>query len=301
MRGLGLGAGKSMDLRCLLTLIVIVVVCICQYWLTAEVAITTESENHGERRGSVTMDEEGRYAYVTFVANDNNPHYLHAAAVLVHSLKQSHCKYPIVAMVIENRLKKETEDWLLHRAMFDAIVHVPAIAAPHQTSKENWSDTYTKLNLWGPAFAWKYDKLVFLDSDTLVIQSIDDLFDKYSELSAAIECCGLFNTGVMVLRPSLATFEKMTKSIQILPSYDNADGGFLNSYFRENGKFTELPFIYNALQTMYLQTPTAFEYFWDDIRVIHYMGEKPWNNKASSTNKLHSLWISSFDDIKDHL
>jgi len=40
-----------------------------------------------------------------------------------------------------------------------------------------------------------------------------------------------FNSGFMVLEPSLATFQDLQKKMHVLPSYDDGDQGFLNAYF----------------------------------------------------------------------
>jgi hypothetical protein len=82
---------------------------------------------------------------------------------------------------------------------------------------------------------------------------------------------GVFNSGVMVLRPSQAVFSDMMKQIHTVVAYDGGDQGFLIKYFEGNWlrlvrdatvvfcflRFPCLtsrgqPFIYNALQTVYL-------------------------------------------------
>lgn len=56
----------------------------------------------------------------------------------------------------------------------------------------------------------QYERCVFLDADTLVLQNIDDIFTDYAECNfAAAPDVGwpdCFNSGVFYFRPSLDTF-----------------------------------------------------------------------------------------------
>ena len=67
--------------------------------------------------------------------------------------------------------------------------------------------TFTKINCWQLE---KYSKCVFLDADIVVLQNIDDLFDR-EELSAAPDAGwpDCFNSGVFVYKPSKETFRKL--------------------------------------------------------------------------------------------
>ena len=73
-------------------------------------------------------------------------------------------------------------------------------------SRSTFLTTYTKINCW---LLLQYSKCVFLDSDCLVLRSIDDLFDREQFLDAPDagwpDC---FNSGVFVYRPSKDTFNK---------------------------------------------------------------------------------------------
>ena len=65
--------------------------------------------------------------------------------------------------------------------------------------------TFTKLHCWRLV---QYEKCVFLDADTLMLQNSDELFDR-AELSAAPDSGwpDCFNSGVFVFKPSLQTFD----------------------------------------------------------------------------------------------
>ena len=87
--------------------------------------------------------------------------------------------------------------------------------------------TFTKINSW---LLLQYSKCVFIDSDCLVLRSIDDLFDR--EQFSAVPDAGwrdCFNSGDFVYRPSKETFNKLL----LFASQNNAsfDGSFLFLFF----------------------------------------------------------------------
>ena len=86
--------------------------------------------------------------------------------------------------------------------------------------------TFTKLHAWKLT---EYHKCVFLDSDVMVLQNIDDLFDR-PEISAApdIGWPDCFNSGVFVFVPSLTTHSAL---ITHALAYGSFDGRFLSLVF----------------------------------------------------------------------
>ena len=78
--------------------------------------------------------------------------------------------------------------------------------------------TFSKLHAWR---LLEYSKCVFLDADTLVLQNVDELFDR-EELSAApdIGWPDCFNSGVFVFEPSEETFSKLVALASQAGSFD---------------------------------------------------------------------------------
>ena len=78
--------------------------------------------------------------------------------------------------------------------------------------------TFTKLNAWKLV---EYEKCVFLDADTLVLQNVDDLFNR-PEISAApdIGWPDCFNSGVFVFVPSLQTYDALVAHALEVGSFD---------------------------------------------------------------------------------
>ena len=78
--------------------------------------------------------------------------------------------------------------------------------------------TFSKLHVWRLT---QYSKCVYLDADTLVLENVDELFDR-EELSAApdIGWPDCFNSGVFVCEPSLETYTNLLELARQTGSFD---------------------------------------------------------------------------------
>lgn len=117
--------------------------------------------------------------------------------------------------------------------------------------------TLTKIHCWKLT---QFTKCVFMDADTLVLQNIDELFER-DELSAVpdIGWPDCFNSGVFVFRPSVQTFDNLVALLVKEGSFDGGDQGLLNSYFADWGTSDisrHLSFVYNmSLSATYSYVP----------------------------------------------
>ncbi len=151
-------------------------------------------------------------------------------------------------------------------------------------------DNFAKLRLW----QLDYDRVVFLDADTLVLRSIDKLFD-YPELCAApnvYEGLGDFhrmNSGVFTARPNPDTFEAMLARLDAPGAFwRRTDQTFLQTMFPD---WHGLPVTMNMLQYVWFALPALWR--WEEIRVLHYQYEKPWavpHPKRDKLGPLIDLW-----------
>lgn len=64
--------------------------------------------------------------------------------------------------------------------------------------------------------------VVYLDADTIVVKSIEDLF-KCGKFCANLKHSERLNSGVMVVEPSEALFKDMMDKVAVLPSYTGGD------------------------------------------------------------------------------
>ncbi|KAL5112952.1 Glycogenin-1 [Taenia crassiceps] len=238
------------------------------------------------------MDSQERHSYVTLSTNDE---YAVGALVLGHSLRRSGTSMEITVLVTEGVSQGFRE---ILRGVYDNIIVVKPILSFSKHNlcllgRSSLAITYTKLYCWKLV---QFSKCVFLDADTIVLQNIDELFER-EELSAAsdISWPDMFNSGVFVFRPSLKTFSELSNLATTKDSFDGGDQGLLNEYF--SGWSTEsldkhLPFVYNCSCwvtpndrfVFYTRAP-AWRKFGNQVKVAHFAGfVKPWKYCLAANN-----------------
>jgi alpha-N-acetylglucosamine transferase len=248
---------------------------------------------------------EHRRAYVTLVTNAD---FARGAAALLRSLHLSGTEAEMVVMhtggVPEAALaalrargaRLARVELLPTSAAFDAAHARDALhgAAPFTKGEKPTFhtplDNFAKLRLW----QLDYDRVVFLDADTLVLRNVDRLFD-YPEFCAApnvYESLADFhrmNSGVFTARPSAATFDAMLEALDAPGAFwRRTDQTFLQSFFPD---WHGLPVFDNMLQYVWLNLPGLWD--WGAIRILHYQYEKPWqmpHPKAEALRPLIDLW-----------
>lgn len=154
---------------------------------------------------------------------------------------------------------------------------------------------YTKLRAWSLV---DYDRVIMIDSDALVLEPIDHLFNLPANKLYAVSDAypRIFNSGFVILRPSFQTLASMIESVRHISSYNKGDQGFLNSFFFEHDHQTEpadreaanglvgQPYVpldakYNfptwLANTYYGKS--KFPNFPAGVGILHFSGEvKPW-------------------------
>lgn len=243
-------------------------------------------------RARPSVDNVSRYAkvingrkcaFVTLVAGGG---FEHGAQALASSLRKV-TDVPLVVMCVP-----ETDKSMLF-ADNVVLYDVSPIGNPNELSADNerFRHTYTKLAAFGLT-AW--DRLVYLDADAIVLKNIDELFD-VDEFAAAPDL-GLelayhrFNSGVFCCQPTDELLEDMLTRLRQLPSYDGGDQGFLNAYFE---KPRLLDRNYNVLKRLYVHHPNLFR--WEDVKVLHFVGRKPWQvvlGGDARYEELERLWFN---------
>ncbi len=241
------------------------------------------SVNHFQPQGAC------RFAYFTLVARDK---YVDGAVCMYKSLRDK-TRFPLIAMT--NELSAGAQEKLTrHGIICQPVEKIESAKAGIGDNKPRLTDftyTYTKFHV----FSYDaYDKIIYLDSDLVVVKSIDHLFSEVTDDFAACACTPYwedrFNSGVMVLKPDQAVFEDMMAQKDTLYTYDGGDQGFLNSYFR---KWCKLDIKYNAGKRIYSETPEHWAKI--DHHVIHFVGGKPWLGGEPGYEALEEIWFSYFN------
>ena len=247
-----------------------------------------------------------KVAFVTLVTNED---YALAALALVRSLNITNPGFPCVVMATRelpalHALEQEGCDLRF-------VTRLPLSAefetrhardqlhgrAPYTKGTKplfhDPIDNFCKLRLWEYE---EFERVVFLDADTLVVKSIEKLFG-YPEFSAApnlyetLDDMHRLNSGVFVARPSKSTFDNMLQTLDIPGKFwKRTDQTFLESYFPD---WHGLPYVFNALQYIFFNLPQLWR--WESIRVVHYQYEKPWETEHARSQQLApliELWYS---------
>eukprot|EP00271_Cylindrocystis_brebissonii_P019979 TRINITY_DN639_c0_g3_i1.p1 TRINITY_DN639_c0_g3~~TRINITY_DN639_c0_g3_i1.p1 ORF type:complete len:572 (-),score=88.70 TRINITY_DN639_c0_g3_i1:620-2335(-) len=233
------------------------------------------------------MTQQSNHAFVTLLYGDS---FLLGVRVLGQSLRDTGTLKDMVVLVSPDVSQQsiavlQADGWLVEA--------VDLLKNPNSNYRETFWGVYTKLHVFNMT---QYERVVYLDADTLVVNSIEDLFLTHG-FCANIRHSEKFNAGVLVLEPSSQMFASMLTKVESLPSYDGGDQGFLNEYFHgivnarlfdsrdldrsfpaTNPPMQRLQTVYNADLGLHV---LANRWMFDAslLRVVHYtLGPlKPWD------------------------
>ncbi|KAJ1741957.1 glycogenin glucosyltransferase [Coemansia sp. RSA 1821] len=249
-----------------------------------------------------------RFAYITLVTSDA---YVDGALVLLHSLRRTLTPHSILCLVTPVTLSHDSLQRLQHH--FDGVIETD-LHESYDTcnltllGRPDLRSTLTKIQLWHPALFGAWTAICYLDADTLVRQSIDDIFSRFYDwrsdnpaweqggLVAAAPDTGwpdCFNSGVLLLAPGLECYQALQRrAAQSNASFDGADQGLLNEHFADWSQtkpYRRLPFLYNATANVYYTYEPALQRFGHDVRVVHFIGiSKPWHWERTAGGQLQS-------------
>jgi hypothetical protein len=188
---------------------------------------------------NIQINHTVRLAVVSAIYNDG---YITSVEVLGYSLRRINIQADLILFYISNRLNQSSLErcrkvgwhlWPVER------IKPPRFAIIYP----RFYDQYTKLRLWSMI---GYDRVLYLDADTLVIRDINELLigtifeDNQDGLLGVVEDVWQgqigpnFNAGVLLIRPNKTIFNDMLIKMHHMSSYGSywAEQGFLNWYFK---------------------------------------------------------------------
>ncbi|OVA05487.1 Glycosyl transferase [Macleaya cordata] len=244
-----------------------------------------------------------REAYVTVLHSSEA--YVCGAIALSQSIIQSNSTKDLILLAdnsITNKSRQALEDagW--------KVKLIDRIQSPHAKKGAYNEWNYSKLRIWQLT---EYDKVIFIDSDLIIVKNIDDFF-AYPQLSAAGNDNMIFNSGIMVIEPSKCMFESLMKKRHTLYSYNGGDQGFLNEVFtwwhRWPRRLNYLKLFISKKNSQY--RPEVPE----PIYAIHYLGLKPWvcyrdydcnwdmlDHHQFASDSAHRRWWQVYDAMPERL
>jgi len=260
-----------------------------------------------------------KYSYISILSTDS---YLFGTLVLNKTLQNTYTKYPFNLLITPN-ISEETIS-ILKQAEINTILIEPIKNPILDDKKDRRYYNYSKLNMWNLT---QFDKIVYLDADMIVMDNIDELFDKPN--LSAVNSGGMIkkdwvqlNSGLMVIEPSSAIFEDMREQIgKIEKEKGKGDQAFLHQYFSDWPERDELHLlhIYNLFDNhieihkkhfgFYLEEKSDNNLKFDPkrIKIIHFIGQtKPWNmideikksDKKDEQTNAQKIWVKIYREVK---
>ncbi|KAH7276757.1 hypothetical protein KP509_39G020600 [Ceratopteris richardii] len=292
---------------------------------SCELAIKSKVQSYND---GLSVSKHRNEAYATILHSTwEGRGYVCGAIALGHSIRKTGSTRDMVIVVVDEEGSSKTSEmgtdlpWWEHEhyrhGLVEAgwrIISMAGIRNPYAqpNSYNEWN--YSKLRLWQLT---SYQKIVFLDSDTLVLRNIDFLFEA-EELSASGNSRTVFNSGVMVIEPNNCTFNLLMSSLHSIVSYNGGDQGFLNEIFTW---WHRLPRRTNFLKHFYSDSQEEFEQktklFGMDpplLYVLHFLGYKPWlcfrdydcswnfpELRMFASDVAHATWWNVYDSMPHKL
>ncbi|KAK1237546.1 hypothetical protein MKX08_003171 [Trichoderma sp. CBMAI-0020] len=224
------------------------------------------------------------------------------ALVLAHSLRDAGTTKKLAVLVTLDGVTAEAVVQL--KTVYDYVLPVPRIrndkpANLYLMNRADLHSAFTKINLWKQT---QFSRIVYIDADVVAYRAPDELFDLPHAFAASpdIGWPDLFNSGVMALTPNNGDYHAMVAMTERGISFDGADQGLLNIYFKNN--FHRLPFTYNVTPSAHYQYLPAYRHFQSSINMVHFIGpDKPWragrnaSYGSSAYDEMVGRWWAVYD------
>lgn len=244
-------------------------------------------------------------AYITLLSNQD---YYPGVVALWRALQAVRARYPLYCLLsvgvgsdVETALERAGVRCIrLERTAVSGLVNPNAGWGGH------WNYTFDKLLVWEQT---QFEKLVFLDSDMLILRNIDELFDRepFSAVVAGASYPGNeswteLNSGLMVIEPDKDVTDELLQLV--VPEIERAhsegrmvgDQDVIKRYLTEWKKRPELHLDegYNLFAEYLGFYVRRLGYSLSEreeerpVRVVHFIGKaKPWMPK----NARQRLWL----------
>jgi hypothetical protein len=238
-----------------------------------------------ERHPAILQWSNGRppVAYVTLAS----PSYHWGLRVLLRSLRRV-SQAPVIVLVGQRWDFECPEDAVV-------FVEVPNLTnRDYQPDRHEFGVVLTKL--WMFALT-DFHRLTFIDADSLILRSLDDLF-AFSGFWASADFTTDskrqgFNSGLISFEPTPELRDRIFHDAATTKSFDHADQGLLNALMWDSVRI--LPAEYSVLRHFhYFAGPELKR---DRLRAIHYIVKKPWELwyreiTDAGLSDLDDLWTS---------
>jgi lipopolysaccharide biosynthesis glycosyltransferase len=249
-------------------------------------------DSHFKEIKSIEVEDKNKVA-ICFVANKK---YIEGLKVAVHSIKRNHATVPTIILFsddieeipdgVDKLIKIDTDDYR-YLEMFSEL--------PNNTWPKSIFYKLSIFNISG------YDRIVFIDSDMLVIRDISDLWnlDEYNEFDFYATYTAPQQVGtdkdhkdnlcsaIMVINKNLLNVQVYKKLIEMAvlhKTYDGSDQGVINYYLQKKS----VPYgLMNQFYNTYPSDKWEYEYKEHEkpARILHFVGG--WKKFTSWHDRIH--------------
>jgi lipopolysaccharide biosynthesis glycosyltransferase len=212
---------------------------------------------------------------------------------MMNSLKRYNPWFNLPLVILDDGLSEEsieTVKFIYGKVHFHTIRKESYKKVNFNVTNKRLRCTYYKLDFFNIS---GYDRLVFIDSDVIVLGNIKELFDCSAGFAAVKGYDPRrdilrrdFNSGVFVVNKMYLTAQVYTELLKICQKgFKMPDQKTMNIFF--GGRTTFLDKVYNVEKRM-LYTSNLKHYL-NNARILHYVGEKPWNKKTNIIEEQFSV------------
>ena len=250
--------------------------------------------------------------YVCVLSTNN---YLDGVLLLNENLKSLDSKYELLCIVNE----EITEETLSYLKFFNIEYKIMnKIDYKCEDKRFTWKYTFDKLNIFNLT---EYEKIVYIDTDMLITENIDHLFDYPAFTAASNEPfikdeLSKFNSGVLVVEPDIEDYNNL---IYIAKLFDKnelnniGDQDVLNFYFKRANILPkeynvmrhvdggQLKKYYDILIQRYIDKYPIemYDTYVDKPKIIHYISHpKPFNVTKPYDDEYYYLYKEYLDRIR---
>ncbi len=238
------------------------------------------------------MKYNDKRVFMTVLTNDK---YIPGVKALKRSLKLVRSKHDLVILVpqsmeisLRSKLKRNR---ILDKHCKMVVKKDVIVEYPKEIHFKDhyWFNTFFKLSV---ASCEEFDKILLLDSDMLITNNIDHLFEKPDYSAVVAGHCAVpewvkLNSGLMVIEPRIKLYNTLMDSIKpamyrrFNEGYNIGDQDVFQEAYKDWEKHEELqlPERYNCFFSDVRVLVNKEGINFKDISVIHFIGEnKPWSN-----------------------
>ena len=179
--------------------------------------------------------QKSKYAFVTifYEVGMNDAEYFLGARVALNSAKYHDSVADRVAIVTPDCQQKYIDQFVEDGVRVRVLSNNVAFNYEHL---ERWGNVLNKLAVWDMV---EYDRVIFIDADVIITNQPDVMF-KCGHFCPVYYSMARFHTGLMVIKPDHDELMRLLDGLTKHDSYDGADQGFLNSFYKKESENAKL-------------------------------------------------------------